>query len=233
MKLRRALVISAWGLLVTAGISWTGLAVASGLASSGMRNSLDPRVASGSTATGTNTGDVTIAAVGSADAKGATISGQAIALGPADATHPGIVTNGTQTLGSGAKTVDTGFTIGTAATGAFTVGGQTCTGTAASNIITCGGIFSAGQVTSTDYVTSVHLTGTYIRLAPSTLDTCAIGTTRIIQDDATGSTGGRQTKQCKCIVKNDGTTYAWIQPLNTVASGHRYGTTTTCPDVDE
>ncbi len=53
---------------------------------------------------GTNTGDVTLTAVGSSpDANGATLSGQALTLQPADATHPGLVTADAQTFG-GAKT---------------------------------------------------------------------------------------------------------------------------------
>ncbi len=53
---------------------------------------------------GTNTGDITLTAVGAApDANGATLSGQALTLQPADATHPGLVTTGAQTF-AGAKT---------------------------------------------------------------------------------------------------------------------------------
>ncbi len=56
------------------------------------------------TATGSNTGDVTLAAVGSSpSANGASLSGQVLTLQPADATHPGLVTVGTQTF-AGAKT---------------------------------------------------------------------------------------------------------------------------------
>lgn len=60
--------------------------------------------------TGTNTGDVTLAAVGSSpSANGASLSGQALTLQPADGTHPGAVTAGTQTIG-GDKTF-TGTTV--------------------------------------------------------------------------------------------------------------------------
>ena len=49
---------------------------------------------------GTNTGDVTLGAVGaSPNANGASLSSQALTLQPADATNPGVVTAGTQTLG--------------------------------------------------------------------------------------------------------------------------------------
>lgn len=69
--------------------------------------------------------------------------------------------------------------------------------------------------------------------ATATLATCGSGTVGYWQRDATGDTGGKQTKNCHCIKKNDGTTYAWANYANTVASGHRYGNTTTCQDTDE
>lgn len=57
------------------------------------------------TSSGTNTGDVTLAAVGaSPSANGASLSGQVLTLQPADATHPGLVTTGTQTF-AGNKTL--------------------------------------------------------------------------------------------------------------------------------
>lgn len=53
---------------------------------------------------GTNTGDVTLAAVGSSpSANGASLSSQVLTLQPADATHPGLMTTGTQTI-AGVKT---------------------------------------------------------------------------------------------------------------------------------
>lgn len=48
---------------------------------------------------GTNTGDVTVTAVGSSpSANGASLSGQALSLQPADSTHPGVILAGAQTL---------------------------------------------------------------------------------------------------------------------------------------
>lgn len=60
---------------------------------------------------GTNTGDVTLTAVGgSPNANGASLSGQALTLQPASISQPGVVTAGTQTFG-GAKTFDDVFVI--------------------------------------------------------------------------------------------------------------------------
>lgn len=59
---------------------------------------------SASNLSGTNTGDVTLAAVGaSPNANAATLTGQVLNLQPADATNPGVVTTGAQTF-AGAKT---------------------------------------------------------------------------------------------------------------------------------
>lgn len=53
---------------------------------------------------GTNTGNVTLGAVGSTpSATGASLSGQILTLQPADATHPGIITTGAQVI-AGDKT---------------------------------------------------------------------------------------------------------------------------------
>ncbi len=53
---------------------------------------------------GTNTGDVSLTAVGAVpSANGASLSGQALTLQPADATHPGVLTTAAQVIG-GAKT---------------------------------------------------------------------------------------------------------------------------------
>src|SRR4029077_15103973 len=58
----------------------------------------------GSNLSGTNTGDITLAAVGSTPSvNGASLAAQMLTLQPADATHPGLLTSGTQTIG-GAKT---------------------------------------------------------------------------------------------------------------------------------
>lgn len=61
---------------------------------------------------GTNTGDVTLTAVGSSPAAaGASLSGQALTLQPADATHPGVITATTQTL-AGVKVFNDNVGIG-------------------------------------------------------------------------------------------------------------------------
>ena len=63
------------------------------------------------TSSGTNTGDISVGAFGSTpDAKGASLSSQTLTLQPADATHPGAVTTGTQTI-AGAKTLSSALTL--------------------------------------------------------------------------------------------------------------------------
>lgn len=53
---------------------------------------------------GTNTGDISLASIGSSPANaGASLSGQVLTLQPADGTHPGLISNGTQTI-PGVKT---------------------------------------------------------------------------------------------------------------------------------
>lgn len=73
----------------------------------GTANPLDLTVAEVQTmlgTSGTNTGDVTLAAVGSSpNGNGASLSGQQLTLQPADGTNPGVLTSGAQTIG-GAKT---------------------------------------------------------------------------------------------------------------------------------
>jgi C1q domain len=82
---------------------------------------------SGSNLSGSNSGDVTIGAVGAApNANGATLTGQVLNLEPADATNPGVMTTGAQTF-AGVKTFEDleaglrfrlGFDVDAATTGA-------------------------------------------------------------------------------------------------------------------
>lgn len=93
---------------------------------------------------GTNTGDVTLGAVGSSpNANGATLSGQAFNLQPASATQPGVMTTGAQTI-AGAKTFSSalgvnanltidGSVIGNAGAASAIVSGYATVGGAASN----------------------------------------------------------------------------------------------------
>lgn len=61
------------------------------------------------TSSGTNTGDVSLGAVGSSpNANGASLSGQALTLQPASSSQPGVVTAAAQTFG-GAKTFNDGI----------------------------------------------------------------------------------------------------------------------------
>lgn len=57
------------------------------------------------TSSGTNTGDVTLGAVGSSpSANGASLAGQVLTLQPVDGTHPGVLTTGSQTI-AGSKSL--------------------------------------------------------------------------------------------------------------------------------
>lgn len=68
---------------------------------------------SASNLSGTNTGDLTLAAVGSSpNANGATLTGQVLNLQPASGTQPGILTTGAQTI-AGLKTIVNGFAAST------------------------------------------------------------------------------------------------------------------------
>jgi len=70
---------------------------------------------------GTNSGDVTLAAFGSTpNANGLSISGQVLNLQPADSTHPGGISTTTQTI-AGAKTFSGDLAVSSTSTTAFTV----------------------------------------------------------------------------------------------------------------
>jgi hypothetical protein len=118
---------------------------------------------SASNLSGSNTGDVSLAAVGSSpNANGASLSGQTLNLEPADATNPGVVTTGAQTF-AGTKTFSStisGNISGSAAT--FTgslsgdvTGGQSTTAIADSVVtgkLITGFVSGAGTVSATDTV---------------------------------------------------------------------------------
>lgn len=93
---------------------------------------------SASNLSGTNTGDVTLAAVGSSpNANAASLSGQALTLQPADGTNPGVITAGAQTIG-GAKTF----------TGAITASNLSGTNTGNVTIGTANGLSLVSQALS-------------------------------------------------------------------------------------
>ncbi len=82
----------------------------------GLSNALDLTISQVQTmlgTSGTNTGDVTLTAVGSTpSANGASLSGQALTLQPASGSLPGVLTAGSQTIG-GAKTFSSDVTAST------------------------------------------------------------------------------------------------------------------------
>lgn len=92
---------------------------------------------SASNLSGTNTGDVTLASVGSSpSASGASLSGQILTLQPADSTHPGVISTGTQSI-AGDKTFDNAVTV----TGvSYVDGGIDVTATAGTDTLSIGAI---------------------------------------------------------------------------------------------
>jgi len=92
---------------------------------------------SASNLSGTNTGDITLASVGSSpSASGASLSGQVLTLQPADSTHPGVVSTGTQSI-AGDKTFDNAITV----TGvSYVDGGIDVTATAGTDTLSIGAI---------------------------------------------------------------------------------------------
>jgi hypothetical protein len=86
---------------------------------------------------GTNTGDVTLTAVGSSpSANGASLSSQALTLQPADTTHPGVMTTGSQSI-AGAKTLTGATTLSGGVTATTPQPASVATsGTAATDVVT-------------------------------------------------------------------------------------------------
>jgi len=108
----------------------TGAITATSVAASG--------TVTGSNLSGTNTGDVTLNPVGSSpNANAASLSGQALTLQPADATHPGVVSTGAQTLG-GAKTFSSPMTVSDTSTAALTVNSSSLVVDASNNAVGIG-----------------------------------------------------------------------------------------------
>lgn len=109
--------------------------------------------------TGTNTGDVTLAAVGSSpNANAASLSGQVLNLQPADASFPGVVTTGTQTI-AGNKTFSGQTAISNTSTTALTVNSTSMVVDATNNAI---GIGTAPVAAS--FIDGVNSTGATKRL---------------------------------------------------------------------
>lgn len=102
---------------------------------------------------------VTLTAVGSTpSANGASLSGQALTLQPADATHPGLITSGVQTIG-GAKTLSSLLTLSaglTISASGLTVVGTTTLDTGLTGPLkAASGVVSASAINLTSEVTGI------------------------------------------------------------------------------
>lgn len=128
--------------------------------------------------TGTNSGDVTLTAAGSTpNANGASLTGQALTLQPADATNPGLLTAIAQTIaglktfsGQILSTVVSGQTAIKLATGAymsFNTGEGSFIRAAANNTILNMSDVSAASLTSTTGNVTLGTTPTMITVKPT------------------------------------------------------------------
>lgn len=109
--------------------------------------------------TGTNTGDVTLAAVGaSPNANAASLSGQVLNLQPADASFPGVMTTGTQTL-AGNKTFSGQTAVSNTSTTALTVNTNSFVVDATNNALGIGTTPAAAS-----FIDGVNTTGATKRL---------------------------------------------------------------------
>jgi hypothetical protein len=157
---------------------------------------------------GSNTGDVTLTAVGSSpSANGASLSGQALTLQPADGTHPGVITSGAQTIGgnktfsgsitasnlSGTNTGDQTITLTGEVTGSGTGSfATTLTNSAVIGKVLTGYTSGAGTVAATDTILQAiqKLNGndaTKMPLGGGTFTGAITGTSASFSSTVTGS----------------------------------------------
>lgn len=131
---------------------------------------------------GTNTGDLTLAAVGSSpSANGASLSGQVLTIQPADGTHPGVITANTQTIGGGKSfTSATSFAAGSAVTAGLYLATDVGTGLWRAGVDSLG-ITAAGANVVTIGTSGLSVTGA---LSASTTVTA---TTQLISSVSTGT----------------------------------------------
>lgn len=136
----------------------------------------------GSNLSGTNTGNVTLATFGSTPAnEGASISGQALTLQPADATHGGGISTATQTI-AGAKTLNAGLRIPAGQVIRLdAVGAAHDFFYLAPDIVTDSNLCPTISGTDTLGSSTLHWLNTYT-------DTLSVGVSGTITDDGTSTT---------------------------------------------
>ncbi len=134
-----------------------------------------------SNVSGTNTGDVTLTSAGSSpNAAGASLSGQALTLQPADASNPGLVSTGTQTF-AGRKNFAGGIGTTLAISSALITDGSgvmAASGTSSTELSYVTGVTSAIQTqlnskqTSGNYITA--LTGGVTASGPGSVNATVV-----------------------------------------------------------
>jgi hypothetical protein len=182
-----------------------------------------------------------LGAVGSSpSANGASLTGNTLTLQPADGTHPGLLTSGTQTIG-GAKT----FSSTVSAPTFDNVGGTTTLGEGGQYTVMPGTVDITGTGThtvagpwcpSSSGAVGLGLSsdpwgynfGLIWAYRPHVLDTCSSTTEGYVEwDTNSGVNTGHRTRLCIC--RSDGSgTYTWQNLAGSSLTD--LGTATTCPD---
>lgn len=188
----------------------------------------------GSNLSGSNTGDVTLAAVGSSpNANGASLSGQQLNLQPADATNPGVITTGSQTI-AGNKTLNGTMTVtGQADAVQLTVIGN---GTQTNNILhvrTSGGtsrltIANDGTTTVNGSLSSTNMTAnptaSTIMLRDASVNTAANNFVPELASTATAAGSTTLTVSSEMVQVFTGVTTQTVNLPNatTLLTGHTF-----------
>lgn len=247
-------VTAANGLSLTAGTLAMAAAgaAAAGAVTTGVQSFAGAKTFTGaisaSNLSNTNSGDITLATVGSTPAAaGASLSTQVLTLQPADGTNGGVISLLAQTMGAGIKTFTSApsFSAGTTyagtgtifSTGSSTVFEMRGSKTAASGAAvlrvhpgssyagTAGALIQIWESdNSATIVATVDKDGSYRQASSPTLQTCAAGLEGTTTRQA-GGTSGTRTYKCTCTSDGGGSpAYAWVRDHD-----QSVGTTTTCP----
>lgn len=161
--------------------------------------------AGASNLSGTNTGDLTLATIGSTPANaGASLSGQVLTLQPADSSHGGVLDTAAQTI-TGVKTFTT--LVGTNLQQGIDIHNLGIATSIASNALTIGLVSKNGGTITT--ANPVRIAFRDLTLTNGAFSTVNLTSSISITLGATDSLG----------LANSGSRYVWVYAINSVAGG--------------